>query len=143
MIKRLRQSSITSNKGIVYKDMDIRGILKMEWWRAYLDNELSAKMKNKVSAIIGIKSSHVFTKRKYNQSNIKQPIVKKISWMLGPMKALINVAWIDLWIPLSGITKFVHACWKSRKSRKSIENSENAYQKENGNKRLLKSGFYA
>ena len=83
-IKRIsRQSSIISNKGIVHKDMDIHGILKIGWWRAYLDSELNAKMRNKVSSIIAVKSSHVFIKRKHNQSNIEQTIVKKISCMLG------------------------------------------------------------
>ena len=62
MIKRIsRQSSMTSNKGIVHKDMDIRGISKMGRWRAYLDSKLNAKMRNKVSSITGAKQSHVST----------------------------------------------------------------------------------
>ena len=62
MIKSIsKQSSMTSNKDIVHKDMDIRGISKMGRWRAYLDSKLNAKMRNKVSSITGAKQSHVST----------------------------------------------------------------------------------
>ena len=35
-----------------------------------------------------------------------------------------------------GIMKIIHACWKSRKL---VENSENACRKENGNKKFIEN----
>nr|CAN80108.1 hypothetical protein VITISV_035396 [Vitis vinifera] len=43
-----RQSSMSSSKRMVHKDMDIHGISKVGRWRAYLDSKPNAFMENKV-----------------------------------------------------------------------------------------------
>ena len=128
---------MTSNKGMIHKDMDIHGILKTGWWRAYLDSELSAKMGNKFSSIKKCKKISSSTKMNKNQLNIKQTnIEENIMDVKSLTKALINFAWFD---SISSIT-WNHEIYLSLlKIEKMGENSENACQKEkkNGSKRFV------
>ena len=77
--KTSRQSSMTSSKNIVHKEMDICGILKMGSWRAYLDNKPSAKMRNKVSSIMCKIISCIHEEEtqsiKYQTNNIEENIM--------------------------------------------------------------------
>ena len=106
-------------------------------------------MENKASSTINIKQIHVYHPEESKSINHQtiislESISNRMSRMLDPppsSKLLLHE--LAQWIPLFGTMKFVHACWKLRKLRKLVENNENAYQKENGSKRLLKSGFYA
>ena len=103
-------------------------------------------MGNKVSLIMGVKSSHVLRKRKHIQSNIKQAILNKISCMLGPHQS-------PNWFRMSWFYEF-HCLelWSLFMLIESWENQENGWKskkivrmhakRKNGCKRLLKSGFY-
>ena len=105
-------------------------------------------MGNKGNSTINIKQIHkcISSRGIKNQSDIKQTISKRISWMSGPSKALINLAWIDsmnfiVW------NRRVYSCLlKIEKIKQMVESQRKLWKcmskGKNGCKGLLKSGFY-
>ena len=63
---------------IVHEDIDIHGILKIGWWRAYLDSNLSTLLGSKVGSTINMKQIQAYLQEESNSIK-NQTIIFKIN----------------------------------------------------------------
>ena len=106
---------------------------------AYLSHKLSAIIRDNVSTQIRNNHMHV-TERDKSIRHSNQSINEKITHVGPPTKArFISTGINSISSIIFGIMKFIHAYFKT--FLKIMENVENVYQREDGNKFLSKMGF--